>query len=73
MRVYNLVVQTYEEGNPIPVVTHTFHGKSPTQARVFYRAHLIADAFMRGCKKGRFATFKCRNVVHPITSHEVQV
>lgn len=61
--IYDYIVQTYEEGNPVPVLTHVFHGKSPEQAKAFYRAHLKSDAFMRDCKKGHFANFRCRNVI----------
>lgn len=60
---FDLVVETYEGRNPLPVVTHTFHGKSPEQAQAFYRAHLKADSFMRGCKSGHFANFRCRNKI----------
>jgi hypothetical protein len=69
--IYDLIVQTYEEGNPVPVVTHIFHGKSAKQARGFYQAHLKADAFLRGCRRGHFADFKCRNKVLPMRTREV--
>jgi len=62
-RVHSLVVDTYEEDNPVPVVTHIFHGTSRKQALSFYKAHLKADRFLAGCEKGRFKNFRCRNVV----------
>lgn len=67
-RVYSIVIDTFEEGNPVPAVSHTFNGSSQQQAEAFMRAHLQSDAFFRGCSQGRFrmpdgGSFACRNVV----------
>ena len=66
MKIYDLVVSTFEEEGGTPVVTHVFHGSSPDQAKAFYRAHLKSDAFLRKCSKEggqRFGNFTCHNKV----------
>lgn len=66
-RRYALVVDTYEESSPTPILTHVFHGPDRARAEAVRQAHLRADAFFAGCQQGRFSTprgsFACRNVV----------
>jgi hypothetical protein len=60
---YEVVIDTYESGE-VPILTHTFRGKSREQAWGFVKAHAKYDSFFRDCgEKGRFANFTCRNVV----------
>jgi len=61
--IYEVVIDTYESG-PVPILTHTFRGKSPEQAWGFVKAHKKYDQFFRECgDTGHFADFSCRNVV----------
>ena len=63
-KIYDRVVNTYEEGGRTPVVTHIFHGKSPKQSAAFCRAHLKSDKFFYDCSKaggGHFGKMVCRN------------
>lgn len=62
MRIYQLVVDTYEPGHEYPIVTHIFRGRDREQTLGFYNAHLRADAFLRECEKGLYAgKVRCRN------------
>lgn len=61
--MYDLVVETYEAGRREPVVTHTFHGDTPEQAKAFFRAHLKYDAFLKSCQTGHFKKIRCFNRV----------
>ena len=66
----DLVVNTYEENRPTPVVTHVFHGETKAQAVAFYQAHLKYDAFLQKCSKGRFKGMRCRNEIVGFFEHE---
>jgi hypothetical protein len=46
--LYTFTVDVYEPGVPHPLVRHVFYGRTPTRARQVFRAHLKADAFLRG-------------------------
>ena len=73
MLVFDYIVQTYEQGNPIAVVTHVFTGTSIKKAKGYYRAHLRSDAFLRGCQSGHFGdkAFRCLNHIVGIREREV--
>ena len=63
MKTVRMVIHdTFEAGQPMPVVRHIFYAPTREKAMAFYRAHLKTDAFMRECtRKGNFqGKFKCR-------------
>lgn len=61
MRVYRIVVETSEPGNPFPIVIHVFQGSTPREAESYVKAHEKSDAFFRECgRTGVFAgTVRC--------------
>lgn len=49
-------------GDAYPVIVHNFIGRTKEEAMGYYRAHLQADAFIRGCTEtGRFGQVRCRS------------
>ena len=62
-----LVVRIYEPsvGEDYPVVEHRFFGRTRREAEGYYRAHLKADRFLRGCvEEGHFADFECDSEIY---------
>lgn len=58
---FRIVSEIYETVHTYPIVIHIFQGGTAKQAAAFYKAHMLSDAFLRGCvEKGRFANFTCR-------------
>jgi hypothetical protein len=49
MKVFRIVIETFEPSNPFPIVTHTFQGRNAAQAEAFVRAHEASDRFFREC------------------------
>jgi hypothetical protein len=47
MPEYTLVVETYEDASPTPVLTHAFHGATAAEAEGIMHAHAHYDAFLR--------------------------
>jgi hypothetical protein len=65
MKTWRIVQQIYEEGDPEPVLTHVFYGKTREEAAGVFKAHMGTDSFMRGCvTNGRFRDFTCRAADH---------
>jgi len=60
MRVYEIVIGTWEPSLPFPIVEHTFRGTSKEQAEAFVRAHERSDAFFRECGHGGLFAGKVR-------------
>ena len=57
-----LQVDIYES-KPYPVVRHIFIGKTKEEAMGYYKAHLKTDAFLAGCKDGKYKDIECRTEV----------
>lgn len=56
MRVYRIVVETFEPSSSFPIVTHMFQGRTSEQAEAFVVAHEKSDSFFRDCSRlGVFA------------------
>lgn len=62
---FQLIADTYEAGNPLPVVRHIFFGASQQECLSILRAHLDADAFLRECtEQGSYqGAFACRTQI----------
>lgn len=64
-KAWCITVETYEESDPRPVVTHKFWGDTKEEAEGVYQAHLKSDAFFRACASPEGGTFegrfKCRS------------
>lgn len=61
MKVWAVIHDIYEEGNPIPVVRHIFMGQSQEEALGYYEAHRKTDAFLRSCDdRGRWGGIDCK-------------
>lgn len=61
MRVYRIVVETFEPGNTFPILIHVFQGKTSREAEAYVKAHEKSDVFFWECgTKGVFAgTVRC--------------
>lgn len=58
-----LRVDTYENKERMPVLTHVFYGQTKAEADGIYRAHLQTDSFLKASvTTHRFRDFSVRSV-----------
>jgi hypothetical protein len=48
MKHYPCIVVDIYESDMYPVVTHIFRGKTLSEAREYFQAHMKTDSFLRG-------------------------
>ena len=61
VKSWRIVQHIYEGADREPVLTHVFYGETRQAAERIYQAHMVTDAFMRGCvSAGKFRDFTCR-------------